>query len=743
MILIEPLVSVIMPVYNAREYIRDAIESILNQTYSNWELILVLDCPTDETEKCILDFDDPRIRLERNDENRGIAYSRNKGIAIAKGKYIALLDDDDKAYPDRISHQVSYLEIHSEIGAVGGRTTFMDEEGKTQELPNVVYFHPEENKIHLLFRNVLMNGTMMMRSEIIRDNNLNYEDGCYGMEDFRFWVNFSKIALITNLDEPVLFYRMHERNESSKVKALFLEQKIWKYAEIQAVSLELNDFELSEEDKSVIRQSLCEVHSAEYSYSEYNQVYMLLKKLKQQCADNNKVWRLEFERICGQILDFIFERTILPGLDDFGAFSEKCLEGNLASEFRDPYLVKQDKGLEFFLQTEQSFHRQYDAAVFVHLYYKEQKEQSYTYIRRACRVCDVYITTPTQEVAEYIRECCNKEKLNNCYVQLVENRGQDIASLVVHHVKKIKSYKYFCFVHDKKSAHITSENAEIWYKTLWENTIADEGYMEQAINLLRDNENIGLLAVPTPFWGEFVSMVDNGWADAYEATNALANKLSLNSTVNREYPPIALGTAFWAKTDALSDLWNAEFSLECFPEAGVGMQSYAIERILPYIALNHGYDTGIIQTTGFAAYRMNQLQKSLAKSMNVLKNRFSLHDEITLTRFSDDYDRLKKIICMFEKTYIYGTGAKAVKCIQKFPELLQYIDGFVRTEGVRENEGFFGKPVYDAEFVINEKTLFLVAINGEDAEEVFRYMLKKGASPNQITSIIQYCDWLT
>ena len=106
----EPLVSVVMPAFNGEQFIGRAIRSILDQTYENWELVIVDDCGTDHTMDVVRSFYDDRIKVFSNEKNKGIAFSRNKAIENSHGKYIAILDDDDMALPDRLRRQVEFLE---------------------------------------------------------------------------------------------------------------------------------------------------------------------------------------------------------------------------------------------------------------------------------------------------------------------------------------------------------------------------------------------------------------------------------------------------------------------------------------------------------------------------------------------------------------------------------------------------------------------------------------------------------
>ncbi len=107
------LVSVIMPSYNTAEYIADSINSVLNQTYTNWELIIIDDCSSDNTDEIVSQFDDKRIRYLKNDRNSGAAVSRNRALREAKGKWIAFLDSDDLWTPDKLEKQIRFMEENS------------------------------------------------------------------------------------------------------------------------------------------------------------------------------------------------------------------------------------------------------------------------------------------------------------------------------------------------------------------------------------------------------------------------------------------------------------------------------------------------------------------------------------------------------------------------------------------------------------------------------------------------------
>lgn len=138
-----PLVSIILPVYNAETYLKDCIDSIVGQTYKNWELLLINDGSTDNSEQVILPFlkSGLAIKYIKQKTNSGIACCLNLAISQSEGKYIARMDADDLMVPVRLEHQVTYMEEHPDVGVLGSAVEFIDEKGNT--IAN--YFYPEND----------------------------------------------------------------------------------------------------------------------------------------------------------------------------------------------------------------------------------------------------------------------------------------------------------------------------------------------------------------------------------------------------------------------------------------------------------------------------------------------------------------------------------------------------------------------------------------------------------------------
>lgn len=283
----EPLVSVIMPAYNAERFIGEAILSILNQTYENFELIIVEDSSTDNTLAEIKKWNDQRIRLFCNEENKGISYSTNRGIALSKGEYIALLDDDDIAEPERLSIQVEYMRKNTDIDIVGGRYMEIDEEGNIIQYYNIPRNNPKYIKAMLLLHFVdFANGSAMIRKDFIEKNHLSFQENCYGMQDFRFYIESSKVGKISSVKEVVMRHRIHENNETKRRKNENEKERAETYASFQKYSLERSGFLLDEEELNVLTKVFAEAGGCN-SREEWNLIFELFKKMLEQAKKMN------------------------------------------------------------------------------------------------------------------------------------------------------------------------------------------------------------------------------------------------------------------------------------------------------------------------------------------------------------------------------------------------------------------------------------------------------------------------
>ncbi|MDL2257322.1 glycosyltransferase [Bacteroidales bacterium OttesenSCG-928-I14] len=223
-----PAISVLMPVYNGERYLKEAIESILNQTYEDFELVIINDGSTDNSEQIILSYDDKRIKYCPSIKNEGLIKTLNKGIDFCSGKWIARMDADDISLPERFEKQINFLEQHPEFVMLGAYMGKIDKEGKRKEKYN--RFIPNHLlKEQLFFRNYFAHSSMMIRKDILME--FRYDSNYPCAEDYFLW---SQIALkypVANLPEELVLYRVHSESISiqKREQQIATIKKICKY----------------------------------------------------------------------------------------------------------------------------------------------------------------------------------------------------------------------------------------------------------------------------------------------------------------------------------------------------------------------------------------------------------------------------------------------------------------------------------------------------------------------------------
>jgi len=201
-----PLVTVIMPVYNVERYVVDSIASILNQTYRNIELLVFNDGSTDQSAAVVSGIVDPRLIFINSAQNVGCSAHMNTGFKIAKGKYIARMDSDDVALPDRLARQVAFMEAHAEVGVCGTLMNIMDQPEIRERLP----ITDAEIRLHMLANSPMANPTILLRTSVIQATGAKYDNYFAPSEDYRIFHDLIPYTQFANLPEPLLNYRRHQ-----------------------------------------------------------------------------------------------------------------------------------------------------------------------------------------------------------------------------------------------------------------------------------------------------------------------------------------------------------------------------------------------------------------------------------------------------------------------------------------------------------------------------------------------------
>lgn len=207
-----PRVSVLMTVYNSEAYLAEAIESILNQSFTDFKFLIVDDASTDRSKEIIKSYDDPRIILVENTFNLGVPGSSNRGLSVAEGEYIVRMDADDICHPERLKVQVDYMDKHTEIGLCGSfYETFGSREGITDNLA----VNSDELKCRLLFSACLMHPTIIIRHSMLRQHDIYYNPEYRYASDYEFCTMCSRHFHIANINHVLLRYRVHEKQIST------------------------------------------------------------------------------------------------------------------------------------------------------------------------------------------------------------------------------------------------------------------------------------------------------------------------------------------------------------------------------------------------------------------------------------------------------------------------------------------------------------------------------------------------
>ena len=240
----EPYISVIMSVYNSEKYLSESIESILNQTFSDFEFIIIDDGSIDNSLDIIEMYSkkDSRIQIIRNEINIGLTKSLNKGITFAKGKYIARMDADDISMPERFKTQLEFLEKNLNIYVVGTNIICVNEAGNYLyecNFPN----SPNIIKWNLYFSNQLAHPSVMMRSDLFLICGYKYDESYRYAQDYELWQNISRNYQISNITKPLLIYRIMNSSISSssnKIQKIFADKSLIKYL-YQMTNIKLNN----------------------------------------------------------------------------------------------------------------------------------------------------------------------------------------------------------------------------------------------------------------------------------------------------------------------------------------------------------------------------------------------------------------------------------------------------------------------------------------------------------------------
>lgn len=271
----KPKITVLMPVYNCELYIIEAVDSILNQNFYDFELLIIDDSSTDKTVDIIKMYNDSRIKLIEKPINTGITKSLNLGLELAKGEYIARMDGDDISLPDRFSKQVAFLDSNLNVVVCGSNLSIINSK-------QIIQF-PEKNeeiKTQLLKGNCIAHPSVMIRNDKLQQFKLQYDLSKEPAEDYDFWVRLLKVGEIYNLQEVLLNYRVHINQVSQKREV----QQIQSALESRIKMLTYLNYSFDEKEYSLLKSIMS--FDWDISFIEIKMFFTLKQKMILANSDN-------------------------------------------------------------------------------------------------------------------------------------------------------------------------------------------------------------------------------------------------------------------------------------------------------------------------------------------------------------------------------------------------------------------------------------------------------------------------
>jgi len=266
-----PKITVLMPVYNGAKYLDLAIQSVLNQTYKDFEFLIIDDGSTDNSVEIIKKYDDARIRIVKNEKNLGLPTTLNIGLDIAKGEYIARMDCDDISHPLRFEKQVEFMDDNPNISICGTwMRTIGDNAGIIIEVPKT----NEEIKCSLLFSSGITHPTVFMRKKEFDKHNLRYSTEYLDNEDTELWIRALKYVQAGSLQEVLYYYRIHPTQTCRK------DNQRQKGTTMKIIRALLIDLQMSPTEEDVLLHCSCLRVDNGFEKDEIIQIERWLLKLK-------------------------------------------------------------------------------------------------------------------------------------------------------------------------------------------------------------------------------------------------------------------------------------------------------------------------------------------------------------------------------------------------------------------------------------------------------------------------------
>lgn len=291
--------------------------------------------------------------------------------------------------------------------------------------------------------------------------------------------------------------------------------------------------------------------------------------------------------------------------------------------------------------------------IVAHLFYEDLMEHMFTYLKRVPEWMDIIITTDGDLKVEKLIQLSEKNLLKRCKIIKVKNKGREWSSLLMNIKRELVNYKYFCFIHDKKSSQMFYPTVGITFNEyIWDTILPSEEQIQRIIDIFEENNYIGMLAPPVVYHGEFWGHSSDFWTINFDGTLELAKKMKLHMLPSKEYPLLTVGSCFWGRTAAFRALFSFPFSYEDFeaePMKIDGTINHFLERILTFVVQNEGYYSALIMSQEYAQYDITNFRTMISKMLKCYQTSTDIDITSPMSTIQSLCDRKKGLRKIFRR----------------------------------------------------------------------------------------------
>lgn len=374
-------------------------------------------------------------------------------------------------------------------------------------------------------------------------------------------------------------------------------------------------------------------------------------------------------------------------------------------------------------------------AVFVHLHYTENINKYCDYLNCIPSETDLYISYSNSTVYEKMKKLITRKEVT--YV-CKENRGRDVSALLVALREYVLRYEVFCFIHDKKSKENETKGETVeWVKLLWECCLGGTNYINNVIDSFYSDDELGVLFPPPLVTKNFGRIFENSWGTDFENTCKLANRLNINEQIDSKKAPMALGTCFWARRDAIKRIFDVHWKYEDFDDEPLpidGTISHAIERIFQYIALDSGYAVSYLIKDTYCEEYLENMDVFSTKVSNVLSS-FGIYNSVLVNGWDAGLMKLQSFTKKHKRIFCYGAGKRSgvitsmLKLVDRIPDAYLVTD--MSNSQTEHNE----KVLLFDELDIEDMDGFIIGTSPYFYAEIEDRLLKAGVKSSNILKL--------